>query len=107
VAISGWFVLLVLAGAIPVIATGDGGVLALWILGCAILGLLDLLIAGSPRQLVVSREVPGRVRLGEAAASTLLIANAGRRTVRGVARDGWPPSAGAAPSRHRVSLPAG
>jgi uncharacterized protein (DUF58 family) len=107
VAISGWFVLLVLAGAIPVIATGDGGVLALWIFGCAILGLLDLLIAGSPRQLVVSREVPGRVRLGEAAASTLLIANAGRRTVRGIARDGWPPSAGAAPSRHRVSLPAG
>src|SRR5690606_25607260 len=33
--------------------------------------------------------------------------NRGTRTMRGVVRDAWQPSAGAAPTRHRVSLPAG
>ncbi|MGX5680747.1 DUF58 domain-containing protein [Schumannella luteola] len=106
-AISGWFVLLLLAGAVPLVITGDGAVLGWWILGAVALGALDLAIAGSPRQLDVRREVPGRVRLGESASSTLLIANRGRRTVRGIARDGWPPSAVASPSRHRVGVPVG
>lgn len=106
-AISGWFVLLVLAGAVPLVITGDGAVLAWWLLGALALGLVDLALAGSPRRLDVQRDVPGRVRLGESAAATLLITNRGRRTVRGIARDAWPPSAGATPTRHRVTVPAG
>lgn len=106
-AVSGWFVLLVLAGAIPLVITADGTVLLWWLLGAALLGALDLALAGSPRRLDVRRETPGRTRLGESAATTLLITNRGGRIVRGIARDAWPPSASANPSRHRVSIPAG
>ncbi len=106
-AFSGWFVLLVVIGVVPIVITGDPGVLGLWLLGAVLLGSIDLLLAGSPRQVSIEREVPGRVRLGEATSSTLLLTNRGRRTVRGVARDGWPPSASATPRRHTISVPPG
>jgi uncharacterized protein (DUF58 family) len=38
---------------------------------------------------------------------TLVVDNPGRRRVRGALRDAWPPSAGAASSRHRVDVPGG
>jgi uncharacterized protein (DUF58 family) len=37
----------------------------------------------------------------------LFLTNTGRRRVRGIVRDGWQPSAGAAPRTQRVSVPAG
>lgn len=106
-AISGWFVLLLTFGIVPIIATGEPVVFLLWIGFALLLGVFDLILAGSPRRVEVSRTVPSRVRLGETAASTLVIDNRGRRTVRAVLRDGWQPSAVATPLRHRITVPAG
>jgi len=107
VALSGWFVLLVLAGLVPVIAIGDLAALWAWLAIVVALGAIDLLLAGSPRALRLERSLPPRVRLGEPAASRITLTNAGRRTVRGLARDAWSPSARPLPSRIAVSVPAG
>ena len=99
--------LLVVAGVLPTVILGDPLVTVWWLLGSVLLGVVDLLLAGSPRQVGLARELPGRVRLGESAASVLTMTNLGRRTVRGVVRDGWQPSAGARPGRHQVTIPPG
>ncbi|MDH6181655.1 uncharacterized protein (DUF58 family) [Microbacteriaceae bacterium SG_E_30_P1] len=106
-AISGWFVLLLVVGVLPTAILGDPVVAALWCGGAVILGIIDLVIAGSPRQVSISRDLPGRLRLGDSAPSILTIANTGRRTVRGIVRDGWSPSAGARPTRVRMTVPPG
>ena len=106
-AISGWFVLLVILGILPTVVTGDPAVAALWVVGATVIGVVDLLLAGSPRQVSLERELPSRVRLGEAAASVLTVSNTGRRTIRGLVRDGWMPSAGARPTRKSITLPPG
>ncbi len=106
-ALSGWFVALVALGVVPIAVTGQPVVLAYWLAFVVAAGLLDLLLAGSPRTVELSRDVPGRVRLGETVESTLSLANAGRRRVHGVVRDGWQPSAVAAPLRARIDIPRG
>lgn len=106
-AISGFLVALLALGAVPVVVTGQPVVLPIWLGGVVVLTVLDLLLAGSPRRLELSRDLPGRVRLGETVQSTLYLANRGRRRVRGIVRDGWQPSAVASPSRARIDVPAG
>jgi uncharacterized protein (DUF58 family) len=106
-AVSGWFVLLVALGVVPIVVTGQPVVLAIWLALVVVLGVLDLLLAGSPRAVVLTRDLPTRVRLGETVASTLYLANAGRRRVRGKVRDGWQPSAAATPARASIDVPAG
>lgn len=106
-AVSGWFVLLVALGVLPIVVLGDPLWLLIWLLVVAAIGAVDLLLAGTPHALLIERELPERVRLGETVASTLYLTNTGRRTVRGIARDGWQPSAGASPTRAAVSIPAG
>ena len=81
---------------------GVGVVVAVVVLVC----LVDLLLAGSPRRLQLSREGDSAVRLGEQAVVTLLVANPGRR-VRGLLRDAWPPSAGVQDPPHKLDLPTG
>lgn len=110
--VSGWFVALVAFGVVPVIvvgtATGEPGlVLGAWLLFTLAVGVVDLLLAASPRLLVPSRSLPPRTRLGETVTSQLFLANSGSRTLRGIVRDAWQPSAGAATSRSRVTIPAG
>ncbi|MET1053357.1 MAG: DUF58 domain-containing protein [Mycetocola sp.] len=110
--VSGRFVALVALGVVPVIAlgtvTGEPGiVLGGWLLFAVALGILDLALAASPRLLVPTRSLPARVRLGETVTSELYLANQGRRTIRGIVRDAWQPSAGAAVRRTRVTIPAG
>lgn len=106
-AVSGWFVALLGVGAVPVVLLGGWLGLAAWAGLCLLVVAVDLLLAGSPRALRYAREVPARVRLGETVAAELLVTNTGRRTVRGVLRDAWQPSAGASPGRRAVVLPAG
>ncbi|MCU1514042.1 MAG: hypothetical protein JWO10_1132 [Microbacteriaceae bacterium] len=106
-ALSGRFVLLLALGVIPIVLFGDPIWLAWWLLLVIVIGAVDLAVAGSPRSVVPNRDLPQRVRLGESVPSTLYLANTGRRTLRGVVRDGWQPSAGATPTRARVLLPAG
>ncbi|MET0843933.1 MAG: DUF58 domain-containing protein [Mycetocola sp.] len=110
--VSGRFVALVAFGIVPVIsigtATGEPGlVLGCWLLFAIALGILDLVLAASPRVLVPSRSLPARTRLGETVESELYLANPGTRTLRGVVRDAWQPSAGASVFRTRVTIPAG
>jgi len=106
-AITGWFVLALLAGAVPLILIGEWWVLPLWIGLVVLLGAVDLAVAASPRSLRVEREVPGRLRLGESADATVRILNAGSRTLRAVVRDAWAPSMQARPTRQQVTVPPG
>ncbi|MGZ4598068.1 MAG: DUF58 domain-containing protein [Actinomycetes bacterium] len=105
--------------------TGRAGALAL--VGVLVVGLLvpsgwgllatvgvllvliavDLALAGPVRPLQLARDGAHAVRLGESATVTLTVANPSSRRVRGVLRDAWPPSAGAAQTRHRVDVPPG
>ena len=111
-AITGRFVALCALGALPIVLFGGSaeqayGVLALWVLATLLLGILDLLLAASPRNLAVERDLPGRVRLGEAVTSRLYLTNTGARMLRGVVRDAWQPSAGAGNNRTAVTIPPG
>jgi len=106
-ALSGRFVLLLALGAVPLVVLGDPIVLWVWVLGSVILGVIDVFLAGSPRKLALSRDLPERVRLGETVRATLYVTNTGRRRVSGLVRDCWQPSAGASPTRTRMSLPPG
>ncbi|GAA1527542.1 DUF58 domain-containing protein [Kribbella lupini] len=82
--------------------SGVGVVVAVVLLVC----LVDLLLAGSPRRLQLSRDGDTAVRLGQPASVTLMVANPGRR-VRGLLRDAWPPSAGVQDPPHKLDLPGG
>jgi uncharacterized protein (DUF58 family) len=73
-----------------------------------VLGILvDLVCAGSVRALQVSRYGDTGRRLDEVSEVGVLVMNGGRRRVRGVLRDAWPPSAGATPTRQQIDVPAG
>jgi uncharacterized protein (DUF58 family) len=105
-ALSGWFVALVALGIVPLVATGDAGIALWWMLLVAIATAVDLTIAASPRRVRIERDLPTRLRLGESVQSVLLLTNENSRRLRGVLRDGWPPSAAATPSRARIGIPA-
>jgi uncharacterized protein (DUF58 family) len=72
-----------------------------------VLVAVDIALAGSVRGLSFVREGATSVRLGETAEVSLLVANPGSRRVRGMVRDAWAPSAGAARQRHQVDVPPG
>ncbi|MBL7496872.1 DUF58 domain-containing protein [Frankia sp. CNm7] len=69
--------------------------------------LVDVALAGSVRALEFSRSGPRAARLGQPVPLVLTVSNDGRRAVRARIRDGWPPSAGARPRVHSVTIPAG
>ncbi|WP_165067389.1 DUF58 domain-containing protein [Marisediminicola senii] len=106
-AISGWFVVLVAVGIVPVVVFDSAAAMIAWLAFAIALAAVDLVLAGSPRAVTLAREVPQSMRLGESVRSTLIVTNTGRRGIRGIVRDAWQPSAGAAPTRARVSIPAG
>ena len=110
--VSGRFVALLALGVVPVVLLGGEEALAYaalggWVLLCVVLGAIDLALAASPRRVRVTRELPARVRLGADATAELFVTNVGTRTLRGVLRDAWEPSAGAEPSRIAISIPPG
>jgi uncharacterized protein (DUF58 family) len=107
VALTGRFVALLALGAVPIVLLGQPWVLLAWIGLVAALTALDIALAGSPREVRIARELPARVRLGESVRAELLLTNRGKRTIRGIVRDAWQPSAGAAETRHPLALPAG
>jgi uncharacterized protein (DUF58 family) len=101
-------VALTAVGAVPVFLFPAPGTVLLWGLVVLALCVLDAALAASPRTVAVLREAPaGSVRLHTAAESRLLVTHTGRRRLRGLVRDAWPPSAGAVRNRHLVSLPPG
>jgi uncharacterized protein (DUF58 family) len=106
-AVSGWFVALLALGIVPVVLLDDPAALWAWLAFVLVLASIDAAIAASPRRIALERALPGPVRLGETVSSTLYLTNPGSRRLRAVVRDGWPPSAGAAPTRQAVEVPAG
>ncbi len=106
-AITGRFVLLALAGLIPVLLFPAPSTIFWWLLLLATVLVLDLALAASARTVVLRRSAPDSVRLGESAGSVLTIANGGRRRMRALVREAWQPSAGAVNPRQRVLIPAG
>ncbi|MDR1427828.1 MAG: DUF58 domain-containing protein [Bifidobacteriaceae bacterium] len=94
-------------GVIPVLAWPAWVTVLAWTVAVVLVTAVDALLAVAPRSLGLSRQVPPSARLSETVASTVEVDNASRRTARLMLRDAWPPSAGAAPDRHRVRVPAG
>lgn len=94
-------------GIVPVLLTGDLGMVLVWAVAVAVVAGGDALLAASPRLVAIQRTVPRTVRLTEHTQSVLVITNESRRTFTGVVRDAWAPSAGALANRHQVSVPAG
>jgi uncharacterized protein (DUF58 family) len=100
--------LVALCGVLLVFVAPLGGWMPLIVEVALLIGIVfDLAMAGSVRALQVSRYGDTARRLDEDVAIGYTIVNRGDRPVRGVARDAWPPSARATPSRQRVMVPAG
>lgn len=106
-ALTGRAALLSLLGVVPVVAVPGWTALLAWLGFVLLVVTVDVMAAGSPRSLRLRRDVPGSVRQGAPAQAALSLTNEGRRRVRGVVRDAWPPSAGATQQRHRVDVPPG
>jgi len=106
-ALTGRFILLALAGVLPLLLFPSGLTVLWWLLLLAAVLGADLLLAASPRRVQVRRTTPANVRLGQECTSVLELANTGGRTLRARIRDGWQPSAGAADPVQQLSIPAG
>jgi uncharacterized protein (DUF58 family) len=100
-------VALALLGLVPVALWPQGNTVRWWVLVMVALIGTDLLLASSPRTLALRREGSGQVRLGEQTSTSVLVTNTGGRRLRGALRDAWPPSAGAAATRHSLDLRGG
>lgn len=100
-------VVLAALGTVAVLLVPVPGTVLVWALVVAAVCVVDALLAASPRQVAITRSVPGSVRLTQTAHSTLTLANVGPRRLRALVRDAWQPSAGAGPNRHPVDLPPG
>jgi uncharacterized protein (DUF58 family) len=98
---------LVLLGIVPVVLRPAASTVWLWLLLCAVVVAVDVLLAPRPGTLHLERELPPSVRLGESVRTSLLVTNPGTRGVVGVLRDAWPPSAGAELTRHTLRLAGG
>ena len=107
--VRGPVVALVLLGLVPsaLLAGSAGVVAAWWLAGVALLVLLDVVLAPAPQGLEITRAPVPQVRLHEPTSTTLTLTNPGTRRVRGLLRDAWVPSAGAAGERHTLDLPGG
>ncbi|WP_159619693.1 DUF58 domain-containing protein [Ruania rhizosphaerae] len=103
-AITGRTVLLVLLGAVPVLLVPQVTTVAVWGAAVVVLVALDTLLAAATGALEVERRTAGAVRRGEQVESVLTVTNLGRRTLRGLVRDAWQPTAGATGNRHRLRI---
>lgn len=105
--ITGRLVVLGLLGVVPALLRPEGSTVLWWFVALLALASIDALLAASPRRVRIARDVTTSVRLHQPAESVLLIRSTGRRTLRGVVRDAWVPTAGANANRHPLRLRAG
>lgn len=96
-----------LLGAIVVVLRPEPVTVVLWTLGVALAVFLDLALAPSPTALSIVRLNVAPVRTDEPTQADLVVTNEGRRTITGVLRDAWTPSAGATKNRYPLRLPGG
>ena len=106
-AISGRVPLLVLLGLVPVVLRPSFGTMWLWLLAVTLVVLADWLLAPRPESLEISRRSTDPVRMTYPTSSTLLAVNPSSRTVTGVLRDAWQPTAGATANRFPLRLTPG
>lgn len=100
-------VVLAALGLVAVAVVPSAGTVLAWALVVVVVCVLDAALAACPRRVAIERHLPGSVRLTQATTSHLVVTNLGPRTLRGIVRDAWVPSAGAAANRHPVALPPG
>jgi uncharacterized protein (DUF58 family) len=105
--VTGRLLVVVACGAVPAVLRPEYSTVWAWAGFCLLLVVADVAAAGAPTSLAITRLPTPQVRLGERAATTLLVTNPGRRRFTGLLRDAWQPSAGATGNRHRLSLPPG
>ncbi|WP_447912484.1 DUF58 domain-containing protein [Microbacterium phyllosphaerae] len=110
--VTGRLALAVAVGIVPLVLAGLAGyppyaALGIWVGLCVLLIVLDVLLAPSPRSVVVTRRVPTRTRLGELVPVSVALQNQGPRTLHALIRDAWQPTAGAVEGRQRLSIPPG
>lgn len=95
---------LVLFGIVPVLLRPDGSTVWAWLGLVLLLVVADVVLAPPRSALHVVRRPVGRTRQGDAGSTTLDLTSTARRTMRGLVRDAWQPSAGATGNRHRLHL---
>ncbi|MEO3942481.1 DUF58 domain-containing protein [Paenarthrobacter nicotinovorans] len=106
-AVSGRFVLLALAGLLPLVVFPGWNTVLFVAMGLLLLLILDLLLAASPAGLVLDRGHPGNVTLEGRAETVVTVANPTRRKLRANIRDAWQPSAGATNNIQSLVVPPG
>jgi uncharacterized protein (DUF58 family) len=106
-AVTGRTALLALIGVVPVALAPGWATLLGWAALVAVAVGIDRFLAARLDRVAVTRESIASVRLGEPTTSSVLLTNAGARTLRGVVRDAWQPSAGAVQTRHPLTVPPG
>jgi len=84
-----------------------GATVGCFLLAMVALVAVDTLLAGSAGALRYTRVGDTSGRLGEPIPVGLIVTNTGRRRVRAVVRDAWPPSAGHRPRTYKVVVPVG
>ncbi|MGH3958090.1 DUF58 domain-containing protein [Mycobacterium sp.] len=100
--------LLALICVVPIaVSSWPATTFALLLVPLAVVVMIDVALAASPRALRFSRASDGSVRLGEELNAGLLIHNGGRRRFRGRLRDAWGPSMRAQPRTHSIDIAAG
>ena len=106
-AVSPRLIWLLLAGLLPVLVWPTRITVLVWVGLCLLLTVLDLVLAPAPQQVRLSRAPLGPIRWGESVETELRVY--AERRLRGVLRDAWQPSAGAAEpagDRHRLAVAA-
>lgn len=106
-AISGRFVALLAVAIVPTVLLGTGWAGLAWAGVVVLAAVLDVLLVADLTAVRVERRMPRLARCDTTADGTLVLANDGSRLLRGVVRDMWEPSAGHAPRRMRLQVPAG
>ncbi|MGN8049753.1 DUF58 domain-containing protein [Curtobacterium sp. 22159] len=106
-AISGRFVALLAVAIVPTVLLGTAWAGLAWAGVVLLAAVLDVLLAADLRHVRVERRMPRLARRDTTADGVLVLVNDGRRPVRGIVRDMWEPSAGHAPRRLEMRVPAG
>ncbi len=96
--------LLLLCGVAAVLVRPAPSTAWAWIGTVLVLVLVDAALAPRPQALDITRAPVPPCREGTPGETSLLVANRGRRRLRGRLRDAWQPSAGATDNRHRLRL---
>jgi uncharacterized protein (DUF58 family) len=92
--LSGRLLTLALVLLLPVVLRPGMDTVGWCLLALVLVTGADLVLAASPRGVLIARDLPASTRLDAPVQNALLITQTGRRRLRGSVRDAWQPSAG-------------